>query len=426
MNVLVVGSGAREHAIAWRLRQSPRLARLYVAPGNAGTAAIAQNLPLAASDLQGLAQAAREHHVDLTIVGPEAPLAEGIVDLFRSQGQAIFGPTRAAARIEASKVFAKGIMERHGIPTAKAQAFRTFQEAYQNILQRQPPFVVKADGLAAGKGVFVCQTRGEGAEALRQCLVERAFGTAGDQVLVEECLVGREVSVFAFTDGASVSPLAAACDYKRVSDGDRGPNTGGMGGYSPPEFWDEALEKEVRERIMEPTVRALAQEGCPFQGVLYAGLMLTDRGPQVLEFNCRLGDPEAQVLLPRLKTDLLELALAVAEGRLAKVALEWSQEACVGVVMASPGYPGEYPRGLPIEGLEGLPTDVVVFHAGTRLGSPDGPVVTDGGRVLTVTALGATMEEARRRVYHNIGRIRFEGAHYRRDIAGFGVTTPRR
>ncbi len=422
MRVLVVGSGAREHAIAWKLRQSARLSHLFVAPGNAGTASIAENLPTSASDMEGLARTAREHQVDLTIVGPEAPLAQGIVDLFRAQGLAVFGPTKAAARIEASKVFSKSLMQRHGIPTAAAQVFSSYEAARRYVMKHELPLVVKADGLAAGKGVFVCHTQEEALEALHECMEARAFGLAGDQVLVEECLQGREVSVFSFTDGTHLSPLVAACDYKRVGDGERGPNTGGMGSYSPPEFWTARLAEQVRVTIMEPTVRAMAQEGYPYQGVLYAGLMMTQEGPKVIEFNCRLGDPETQALLPRLKTDLLELCLAVLDGRLQELPVKWSPEACVGVVMASQGYPGNYPRGVSIQGLERGDKDGVVFHAGTKPAAA-GQVVTDGGRVLTVTALGATLEEARQRVYRNVERISFEGAHYRRDIAALTQAT---
>ncbi|MBI2165983.1 MAG: phosphoribosylamine--glycine ligase [Chloroflexi bacterium] len=421
MNVLVVGAGAREHAIAWKLRQSSRLGRLYMAPGNAGTASVAINLPLAATDVEGLMKAALSHSIDLTVVGPEQPLALGIVDRFRQEGLAIAGPTAAAARIESSKVFAKGLMEKHGIPTAKARVFSAYQEARSYVNSHGLPLVVKADGLAAGKGVFVCHTRDDAIRALERCMVQRDFGSSGDRVLVEECLVGREVSVFAFTDGKALSPLVAACDYKRLLDGDRGPNTGGMGSYSPPEFWTPELAEEVRHTIMEPTVAALAQEGCPFTGVLYAGLMLTEEGPRVLEFNCRLGDPEAQVVLPRFGSDLLEVFLALAEGRLTPTETQWKDEACVGVVVASQGYPDEYRRGLPVHGLDELAPDVILFHAGTRLDAAQGAgldsVLTDGGRVLTVAAVGRDLSEARRKVYQNIGHIRFQGAIYRKDIA---------
>ncbi|MFN3974212.1 MAG: phosphoribosylamine--glycine ligase, partial [Dehalococcoidia bacterium] len=345
MRILVVGAGAREHAIAWKLAQSPRVDALFVAPGNAGTAAIATNLPIPVTDLESLSRAARLYHIDLTIVGPEMPLAMGIVDRFRQEGLAIFGPTRAAAQIETSKIFAKGLMERWGIPTAPARAFTDYREALHYVNIHPLPLVVKADGLAAGKGVTVCHTYQEAVEAVHKAMRQRAFGPAGERILIETCLTGREVSVFAFTDGEHLSPLVAACDYKRLLDGDQGPNTGGMGSYSPPEFWTPTLAETVRQRIMEPVVRALAQEGHPYQGVLYAGLMLTPEGPQVLEFNCRLGDPEAQVILPRLKGDLLEAVEAVLRGTVQQTRLEWSAEACVGVVAASQGYPGDYQKG---------------------------------------------------------------------------------
>ncbi|MBI4337296.1 MAG: phosphoribosylamine--glycine ligase [Chloroflexi bacterium] len=416
MNILVVGSGAREHAIAWKLRQSPQVGQLYVAPGNAGTAAIATNLDVPATHIEKLAEAARSHHVDLTVVGPEAPLAAGIVDRFRAQGLPVFGPTQAAARIESSKVFAKELMRKHGIPTAEARVFSSYDEAKRYVQAAPLPLVVKADGLAAGKGVTVCQDHQQALKSLHDAMVARVFGAAGDRVLVEECLAGREVSIFAFTDGIHLSPLVAACDYKRLLDGDRGPNTGGMGSYSPPEFWTDPLSAEVRRAIMEPTVRAMAAEGCPYQGVLYAGLMLTPQGPKVLEFNCRLGDPETQAVLPRLRSDLLGVILSVVNGGLQNAAVEWRQDACVGVVLASGGYPGEYRRGLPIRGLEGVDSDILAFHAGTR-SDPALGVITDGGRVLTLAALGSSLKDARHRVYANIGRVHFDGVQYRHDIA---------
>lgn len=420
MRILVVGAGAREHAIAWKLAQSPRVDALFVAPGNAGTAAIATNLPIPVTDLESLSRAARLYHIDLTIVGPEMPLAMGIVDRFRQEGLAIFGPTRAAAQIETSKIFAKGLMERWGIPTAPARAFTDYREALHYVNIHPLPLVVKADGLAAGKGVTVCHTYQEAVEAVHKAMRQRAFGPAGERILIETCLTGREVSVFAFTDGEHLSPLVAACDYKRLLDGDQGPNTGGMGSYSPPEFWTPTLAETVRQRIMEPVVRALAQEGHPYQGVLYAGLMLTPEGPQVLEFNCRLGDPEAQVILPRLKGDLLEAVEAVLRGTVQQTRLEWSAEACVGVVAASQGYPGDYQKGFPISGIEEAGKEAIVFHAGTRLRHDPASghrVVTDGGRVLTVSALGANQEEARQRAYRALSHIHFEGMIYRRDIA---------
>ena len=418
MKVLVVGNGAREHAIAWKIRQSALLDELFVAPGNAGTAAIATNIPVQASDIEGQARAAREHGVDLTVIGPEVPLAAGIVDCFQEQGLAVFGPTREAARIESSKVFAKELMAKHGILTGRYEVFDSYDEACSYVKSQALPLVVKADGLAAGKGVTVARTEAEAMKALHKCLVERVFGTSGDLVLVEECLTGPEVSVFAFTDGETLSPLVAACDYKRAYDGNEGPNTGGMGSYSPPPFWTAALEQGVRERIMEPTVKALAQEGCAFNGVLYGGLMLTEDGPKVIEFNCRMGDPETQVIMPRLKTDLVEILLSIARGTLNKTSIKWSTEACVGVAMASGGYPGSYATGLPISGLAEAEARGLVFHAGTRQEEEKrSKIVTDGGRVLTVVGKGSSMNEARAQAYEGIAQIRLEGGFYRRDIA---------
>ncbi|MBF8267284.1 MAG: phosphoribosylamine--glycine ligase [Dehalococcoidia bacterium] len=418
MKVMVVGNGAREHALAWKIRQSRDVSDLYVAPGNAGTSAMATNLPVSATDLEGLAQAALHHGVDFTVVGPETPLAAGIVDCFQERGLAIFGPTRKAARIEGSKVFAKELMVRHGIPTGRAEVFDSYDKACSYVKAQPLPIVVKADGLAAGKGVTVAKSVEQAVRALKECMVERVFGPAGDRVLVEECLVGREVSVFVFTDGESMSPMVAACDYKRAHDGDEGPNTGGMGSYSPPEFWSAALEREIQERIMRPTVRALAQQGCPFKGILYGGIMLTENGPQVVEFNCRLGDPETQVILPRLSSDLVEILLAVTEGRLNKTPIEWSAEACVGVVMASGGYPGSYETGFPIAGLPQAERRGLVFHGGTRVAREGAPgVLSDGGRVLTVVGKGQSLRQARAQAYEGVAQVHFEGGFYRKDIA---------
>ena len=421
MNILVIGSGSREHAIAWKLRQSPRVDALFVAPGNAGTAAIATNLAVAATDIEALAQAARDRGVDLTIVGPEAPLAAGIVDRFQELGLRIFGPTQAAAQIEVSKGFAKELMRRHGIPCADGLTFDSYAEAIRFIERHDAPLVVKADGLAAGKGVTVASTREQALAAVRACMEERAFGAAGEQVVIEEYLEGREVSVFVFTDGEALSPVVAACDYKRVYDGDQGPNTGGMGSYSPPEFWEPSLAKEIAERILQPTVQALAQEGRTYRGVLYGGLMMTSQGPVVIEFNCRLGDPETQVIIPLLETDLVDIVEAVLEGNLTETSIRWSPEACVGVVIAAGGYPGEYQKGIAITGLDDVPEDIEVFHAGTkpvaRKGSTVTDVVTDGGRVLTVVGRGPSLEAARERAYDTAQHITFPGAFYRRDIA---------
>ena len=419
LRVLVVGSGAREHAIAWHLSRSPKVGTLYAVPGNGGTASLCTNLKGSAEDPEELARLAADQSADLTIVGPEQPLANGVVDLFESRGLKAFGPTKAAARIEASKSFARELMESSGVPSPDFSVFDDYGRARDFLSRHTGPVVVKADGLAAGKGVAVCRDTSEALAALSQCMESRSFGTAGDKVVIEECLEGRELSVFTFTDGEHLSSLVAVCDYKRLGDGDQGPNTGGMGSYTPPELWSEDLEGQVRSEIMQPVLRSLRESGSPYKGVLYAGLMLTDAGPKVLEFNCRLGDPEAQVILPLLRTDLLEVALACVDGGLDRLPIEWEQGARAGVVMASGGYPSAYPTGIPIEGLDELDEDVLVFHAGTRvIGSgQDTQLVTDGGRVLTVVGRGPDLAAARERAYDNVGRLSFEGAHYRRDIA---------
>ncbi len=422
MKVLVVGSGGREHALAWKLRQSPEVDELFVAPGNAGTANLAENVPVPSDDVDELLRFARSAEIDLTVVGPEGPLAAGIVDAFQEACLNAFGPTKAAARIESSKSFAKGLMLRHGIPTAAAEVFDSYADAATYLEACPVPVVVKADGLAAGKGVVVARTPEEAREALRSQMVDRQLGAAADTVLIEECLEGQEVSVFAFVDGEYVSPLVAACDYKRAGDGDTGPNTGGMGSFSPPlaSVWTADLETRVRAEIMEPVARAMVSEGYPYRGMLYLGLILTASGPKVLEFNCRFGDPEAQVILPRLKADLAEVMMCTALGDLDRVAIEWGATACVGVVVASGGYPVKYRTGYEISGLDDQ-IGTVVFHAGTKAvsnanGVADG-IVTDGGRVLSVTATGQTLAEARATAYCGVERIRFKDSFSRRDIA---------
>jgi len=414
LKVLVIGGGAREHTLAWKLGQSPNVEEIYIAPGNAGTGLIAKNLDIKPTELESLAQVAQERRIDLTVVGPEAPLATGIVDLFQARGIPVFGPSKEATRIESSKVFAQGLMQKYGIPCARSRSFSSFAEAKDYVKTQQIPIVVKADGLAAGKGSVVAGSTAEALAALSDIMEKRIFGEAGDQVLVEECLQGKEVSLLAFSDGKTVVPMVPACDYKRACDGDKGPNTGGMGSYSPPKFFGREMINRVRDTILEPTVRAMAKEGKPYKGVLYAGLMLTEEGPRALEFNARFGDPESQVMLPLLKSDLVEIMLAVLDERLDKTQIEWRDEACVGVVMASGGYPGSYKTGFPIRGLDKVEDDILVFHAGTR--ESEGKIYTDGGRVLTVTATGGTIAEAGDRVYSNIRRIHFEGCHYRHDI----------
>ena len=417
MNVLLVGSGAREHTIAWKVRQSPRVEELLVAPGNAGTAQIARNLPQTkANDIEGIVRAAREHKVHLVVVGPEEPLTLGLVDRLTAEGIAAFGPSKAAAHLEGSKAFCKELCQRYGIPHARGASFtsRDDARAYLREFDRVP--VVKASGLAAGKGAIVCETQEEALQAIDRMLVEGVFGEAGRTVVIEERLSGPEISVFAFTDGRTVVPMVPACDYKRAFDADAGPNTGGMGSFSQPAWYDAALAETVRTAILEPAVRGMEAEGRPYRGVLYGGLMITNDGPKVLEFNCRFGDPEAQVTLPRLKSDLAVILWAVATDQLHKADVQWSDEACVGVVMASGGYPDEYDTGFPIAGLSSVDEDALVFHAGTRL-DEEGGVVTSGGRVLTVAALGASLSEARGKAYRNVQRIHFSKCHYRRDIA---------
>jgi len=415
MNILLVGGGGREHAIAWKLRQSPRVTDLFVAPGNAGTAQVAVNLPIKASDLEGIVRAARQRHIDLVVVGPEDPLALGLVDRLDAEGIAAFGPSAAAAELEASKAFSKDICRRHDIPHARGASFTSRLDARAYLERWDGVPVVKASGLALGKGAFLPDTKDEALQIIDRLMDDGVLGDAGRTVVIEERLSGREVSVFAFTDGRTVIPMLSACDYKRAFDGDEGPNTGGMGSYCPPPWYDAALAETVRTAIMEPTVRAMAAEGRPYRGVLYGGLMVGEDGPKVLEYNCRFGDPETQVVLPLLKSDLAEVLWAEANDRLHEVAVEWSDGACVGVVMASGGYPDQYQTGYPIVGL-GAVEDAIVFHAGARL-AEDGSVVTSGGRVLTVAAVGANLNEARMKAYRNVQRIHFTGCHYRKDIA---------
>jgi len=416
LKVMVVGGGAREHTLAWKLAQSPKVDKIFVAPGNAGTASIAQNLNIAPSDIEELGKAARDEHVDLAVIGPESPLTQGIVDHFDSLGIPAFGPTKAAAQIESSKVFARNLMEKYGIPCPKGAIFSSHHEAQEYIKQQKAPIVIKADGLAAGKGTIIAESQEEAQKKLSDIMEAKAFGSAGDKVLIDEYLNGKEVSLLAFTDGKTVVPMIPACDYKKIGDNDQGPNTGGIGGYSPPGFFSAELADEATNAILLPAVKAMADEGIPYRGVLYAGLMLTDRGISTLEFNARFGDPESQVTLPLLKTDLVDILMAVIEGNLDQLTIQWSDDACVGVVMSSGGYPGSYKTGFPIKGLDKAEKDVLIFHAGTRLGN-DGTIYTSGGRVLTVVGVGKNIAEAREKVYANLPDIYFEGCYYRKDIA---------
>jgi len=416
MRVLVIGGGGREHALVWKLRQSPRVDRLYCAPGNAGIAEDAECVPIAADNLKGLVRFAEERRIDLTIVGPELPLTLGLVDRFTAAGLRAFGPTAAAARLEGSKAFAKELLRHERVPTAFFGVFGDPDDAARYVKEVGAPVVVKADGLAAGKGVFICPTVAQALEAVDELMRARLFGDAGSRVVVEEFLAGEEVSFMALTDGTTVLPLATSQDHKRALDGDRGPNTGGMGAYSPAPIVTPALRDRIMGEIMEPVVRGLARQGVRYMGVLYAGLMVEDGHAKVLEFNVRFGDPEAQVLLLRLRSDLLELIERACDGRLAGATVDWDARAAVCVVLAAEGYPGAVERGRRIEGLDALRAweRGVVFHAGTK--RTDGAPVTDGGRVLGVTARGDTIEQAVAEAYAAVGHISWPGMHYRRDI----------
>ncbi len=416
--VLIVGNGAREHALAWKIAQSPHCAELIVAPGNAGLAGKFRTITIPATDIDGIVALAVSERIDLVVVGPEEPLARGLADALRARGIPCFGPNRDGARIESSKAWTKDLLHRAGVPTARAETFSDIQHALPALEEVSYPVVIKADGLAAGKGVTICAMRGEAESAVRQSLEGGAFGAAGQTVLIEEFLTGDEVSVLALVDGETVVPLLPARDHKRIGEGDSGPNTGGMGAYAPTTLVDDAMLAHIMERILRPTARALADQGIVYRGVLYAGLILTADGPKVIEYNCRFGDPETQVILPLLDADLLALCAAAATGRLAGVVdtVRWHPGACVGVVLASGGYPGAYPTGLPITGLDTLDTAALVFHAGTKK-DDDGRIVTSGGRVLTVAAVASTLHAARDRAYANADRIHFDGVTYRRDIA---------
>jgi phosphoribosylamine--glycine ligase len=418
MKILVIGSGGREHALAWKLAQSPRVERVYVAPGNAGTAreAKCENVDIQATDVPALFAFARDHAIDLTVVGPEAPLAVGVVDTFRDGNLRIFGPTREAAQLESSKAFAKDFLARHRIPTAEYRVFTELAPALDYIHDHSAPIVIKADGLAAGKGVVVAMTQAEAIDAVRDMLGGQ-FGQAGARVVIEEYLDGEEASFICMVDGQNILPMATSQDHKRRDDGDKGPNTGGMGAYSPAPVVTPEIEARIMREIMEPTVRGMALDGLPYTGFLYAGIMIDNSGaPKVLEFNCRFGDPETQPIMMRLHSDLVELLEAGIDGRLDQVGAAWDPRVALGVVMAAGGYPGEIRTGDAIDGLDTpQPEYVKVFHAGTRLDGA-GRVVTAGGRVLCVTALGETVHEAQQRAYAAVDTIRFEGGFCRRDI----------
>ena len=425
MDVLLIGSGGREHAMAWKLKQSPQLGKLYIAPGNAGTAQCGQNVAIRDNDVAALANFAREKNVGLVIVGPEEPLAAGVVDAMEAAGIKAFGPNAAAAQLEADKAFSKQLMRSAAISTAEGRIFDRFTDAKAYIASRDEPVVIKAAGLAKGKGVIVCDDPADGILAAEKIMVDRIFGDAGDRIVVEDKLLGEEASILAFVDGRSIYVMESAQDHKPIGDGDTGPNTGGMGAYSPaPVITDDMMSRITRE-ILVPIVDGMNRNGTPYKGVLYAGLMITSGGPRVLEFNVRFGDPETQPILMRLQSDLLEVCLAVCDGRLEEVFLKWDLRPAVCVVMASGGYPGYYEKGKVIHGLEHASElqDVMVFHAATK--QQNGDIVTDGGRVLGVTALGATIAAAKARAYGAVDRIQFEGAYYRHDIADKAIQRKR-
>lgn len=423
MKVLVVGSGGREHAIVWKISHSSHLEKLYCAPGNAGTSQLANNIPIPADDIDALLDFVRSKGIDLTVVGPEAPLVNGIVDRFEENGFAVAGPSQAAAILEGSKAFAKDFMKRHSIPTAAYQTFDQMDQAGEALEnnQFQFPVVLKADGLAAGKGVFVCANLEESQEALDAIMGERRFGASGDHLVIEEFLEGEEASFMVFSDGINILPMVPSQDHKAIYEGDRGPNTGGMGAYSIDSILSDELRQQILDEVIHPTIRGMSQEGRLYRGILYAGLMITGDGPKVLEFNVRLGDPETQVVLPRLKSDLLTVLNQMAQGNLKDVNLEWSAEAAVCVVIAAGGYPGSYEKGKEISGLEmaGEEKNTITFHAGTAL--KEEKVVTSGGRVLGVTSLAPTLRAAIIKAYEGVNKTHFDGMYCRRDIASKGI-----
>jgi phosphoribosylamine--glycine ligase len=416
MNILVIGSGGREHALAWKLKQSPGAGRIFCAPGNAGTAEVGENVAIPAHDLPSLVRFAKDNRIDLTVVGPDDALAAGIVDYFEAEALRIFGPTKSAARLESSKIFAKELMRKNRIPTARAATFDKEAAAFAFLKESRFPIVIKADGLALGKGVIVAGDVAEGCATISAMMGERRFGDAGTRVLIEECLSGTECSLHALVDGTSYRMLATARDHKRAHDGDTGPNTGGMGAFSPADNFGGQLQARFESDVMGPLLAGLKENGVAFRGLLFPGLMVTADGPRVLEFNCRFGDPETQVILPRLKSDLLPLLEATIDGKLDRTTIEWDERAAVTVVLASGGYPGKYEVGKPITGLETVCSPAVqIFHAGTR--RKNGNLLTAGGRVLAVTALGKTVAAARSEAYQAVSQIHFDGCHYRRDIA---------
>jgi phosphoribosylamine--glycine ligase len=424
MKVLVIGSGGREHSLVWKIAQSPLVSKIFCAPGNPGISELAECINITADQTDQLCKFAVKENIDLTVVGPEAPLVDGIVDIFSKYKLKVFGPDKKAAILEDSKVFSKRLLRKHGIPTADFKCFDNYQHAKQYVSSKVAPIVVKADGLSKGKGVFVCKTNDEALKAIDSIMKDKVFGNAGSQVVIEECLIGEEISLLAFTDGRNIVAMESSQDHKTIFDGDQGPNTGGMGAYSPVPIMTDKLYLQIEKEILVPTVHAMNREERPYKGVIYIGLMITSSGPMVLEFNVRFGDPEAQVILTRMKSDIVPIMLATITGELDKVDLDWYSQASVCVVMASGGYPGSYDNGKQITGLDSLKNqkDISVFHAGTK--SADGKIITNGGRVLNIVACGEDIEAAQKKVYEAVSKISFDGAHYRRDIADKSITKP--
>ena len=424
MKVLVIGSGGREHSLVWKIAQSPLVSKIFCAPGNPGISELAECINITADQTNLLCKFAVKENIDLTVVGPEAPLVDGIVDIFSKYKLKVFGPDKKAAILEDSKVFSKRLLRKHGIPTADFKCFDNYQHAKQYVSSKVAPIVVKADGLSKGKGVFVCKTNDEALKAIDSIMKDKVFGNAGSQVVIEECLIGEEISLLAFTDGRNIVAMESSQDHKTIFDGDQGPNTGGMGAYSPVPIMTDKLYLQIEKEILVPTVHAMNREERPYKGVIYIGLMITSSGPMVLEFNVRFGDPEAQVILTRMKSDIVPIMLATITGELDKVDLDWYSQASVCVVMASGGYPGSYDNGKQITGLDSLKNqkDISVFHAGTK--SADGKIITNGGRVLNIVACGEDIEAAQKKVYEAVSKISIDGAHYRRDIADKSITKP--
>ncbi len=421
MKVLVIGSGGREHSLVWKIAQSPQVSKIFCAPGNPGISEIAECITIEPEQINLLYEFAVKEKIDLTVVGPEAPLADGIVDNFSKHNLNVFGPNKRAAILETSKAFSKHLMRKHGIPTADFRNFDDYNHARKYVSSKGAPIVVKADGLSKGKGVFVCKTINDALQAIDSIMKDKVFGDAGDEVIIEELLIGEEISILAFTDGKTIIPMESSQDHKTIYDGNKGPNTGGMGAYSPVPLMTADLYRQVEKEILVPTVHAMNREERPYKGILYVGLMMTSHGPRVLEYNVRFGDPEAQALLVRMKSDIVPIMLAAVSGKLDTVDLEWYPQASVCVVIASGGYPGSYIKGKEITGLDLLKNqeDIHLFHAGTKF--ENGKIVTSGGRVLNVVASGNGISEAQKKVYDAVSKISFEGAYYRKDIASKAI-----